>query len=196
METPVSGARLILASGSPRRRELLAYLGLPFAVVPSAVEENAAGSGPEQVAALAKMKGADVWARHPGLPVLSADTLVCLDDRVLGKPADGADARRMLSLLSGRWHEVHTGVCLRTPDGTLRERVETTRVLFRRLTPGEIARYVATGEPMDKAGAYAMQEIGGAFVERIEGSPTNVIGLPLAAVAQMLGDAGVIPGDE
>ena len=196
METSVSQARLILASGSPRRRELLAYFGLPFAVVPSDAEENAEGSGLERVAALARMKGAEVYRRYPALPVLSADTLVCLDDMVLGKPANEADAGRMLSLLSGRWHSVYTGVCLRTPDGTLRERVETTRVKFRVLTPGEIARYVHTGEPMDKAGAYAMQEIGGIFVERIEGSPTNVIGLPLAVVASLLQAAGLYPGDE
>jgi len=123
METPVSQARLILASGSPRRRELLAYFGLPFAVVPSDAEENASGSGLERVAALARLKGADVFQKYPSLPVLSADTLVCLDDQVLGKPLDEADAFRMLTLLSGRWHFVYTGVCLRTPDGRIRERV-------------------------------------------------------------------------
>ena len=192
METPVAQARLILASGSPRRRELLAYFGLPFVVVPSEAEENAAGSGLEQVAALARAKGEDVWARYPGLPVLSADTLVCLDDQVLGKPETPADAQRMLQMLSGRWHFVYTGVCLRTPDGVLRERVETTRVRFRRLTAGEIAGYVQTGEPMDKAGAYAMQGVGGIFVERIDGSPSNVIGLPLATVAVLLASAGLV----
>jgi septum formation protein len=196
METPVSQARLILASGSPRRRELLAYFGLPFAVVPSDAEENASGSGLERVAALARLKGAEAFQKYPSLPVLSADTLVCLDDQVLGKPADEADAFRMLTLLSGRWHSVYTGICLRTPDGRMRERVESTRVKFRYTSPGEIARYVSTGEPMDKAGAYAMQEIGGIFVERIEGSPTNVIGLPLAAVAALLQAAGISLGDE
>jgi septum formation protein len=196
METPVSQARLILASGSPRRRELLAHFGLPFAVIPSDAEENATGSGLERVAALARLKGTEVFQKYPFLPVLSADTLVCLDDQVLGKPVDSADAFRMLTLLSSRWHSVYTGVCLRTPDGQIRERVETTRVKFRYAAPGEIARYVSTGEPMDKAGAYAMQEIGGIFVERIEGSPTNVIGLPLAAVATLLQAAGIPLGDE
>jgi septum formation protein len=196
METPVSKARLILASGSPRRRELLAYFGLPFAVVPSGAEENAVGPCRERVAALARMKGEDVFEKYPSLPVLSADTLVCLDDLVLGKPGDEADARRMLQTLSDRWHEVYTGVCLHTPDGVTREKVETTRVRFRRLSLTEIDRYVRTGEPMDKAGAYAMQGVGGIFVERIEGSPTNVIGLPLAAVAALLASAGIPLGDE
>lgn len=196
METTVSQARLILASGSPRRRELLTYFGLPFAVIPSDAEENAQGSGLERVAALARLKGTEVARRYPALPILSADTLVCVDDLVLGKPADTEDAVKMLRLLSGRWHSVYTGICLRTPDGQLRERVDTTRVKFRTLPAAEISRYVETGEPMDKAGAYAMQEIGGLFVERIDGSPTNVIGLPLAVVASLLQAAGLYPGDE
>ena len=196
METTVSQARLILASGSPRRRELLAYFGLPFAVIPSDAEENAQGPGLERVAALARLKGTEVARRYPALPVLSADTLVCVDDLVLGKPADAEDAVKMLRLLSGRGHSVYTGTCLRTPDGQLREKVDTTRVKFRTLHAAEIDRYVETGEPMDKAGAYAMQEIGGLFVERIDGSPTNVIGLPLAVVASLLQAAGLYPGDE
>jgi len=196
METTVSQARLILASGSPRRRELLAYFGLPFVVIPSDAEENAQGPGLERVAALARLKGTEVARRYPALPVLSADTLVCVDDLVLGKPADAEDAVKMLRLLSGRWHSVYTGTCLRTPDGQLREKVDTTRVKFRTLHAAEIDRYVETGEPMDKAGAYAMQEIGGLFVERIDGSPTNVIGLPLAVVASLLQAAGLYPGDE
>jgi septum formation protein len=191
METSVSQARLILASGSPRRRELLAYLGIPFAVVPSEAEENASGSGLERVAALARLKGAEVFAQYPYLPVLSADTLVCADDLILGKPADAADAQRMLGMLSGRWHSVYTGVCLHMPGGAVHERVETTRVKFRRMAPEEIIRYVQTGEPMDKAGAYGMQGVGGIFVERIEGSPTNVIGLPLSAAAALLAAAGI-----
>jgi len=190
MEKPVSQARLILASGSPRRRELLAYLGFPFAVVPSNAEEIAEGPGLMQVAALARLKGADIAALYPALPVLSADTLVCLDDQVLGKPQNAEDAKRMLASLSGRWHSVHTGICLRTPDGAMLERVETTRVKFCALQPAEIDRYVLTGEPMDKAGAYAMQGIGAMFVERIEGSPSNVIGLPLCAVSALLNSAG------
>lgn len=195
METSVSEASLILASGSPRRRELLAYFGLPFAVVPSDADENATGSGLERVAVLARLKGRDVFARYPNLPILSADTLVCLDDMVLGKPRDEADARQMLGFLSGRCHSVYTGVCLHMPDGAILERVDTTRVRFRKLSPGEIDRYILTGEPMDKAGAYAMQGVGGIFVERIEGSPTNVIGLPLSTVATLLYAAGFTLAD-
>ena len=195
METSLAKARLVLASGSPRRRELLAHFNLPFAVVPSGADETATGTGLTQVAELARRKGADVFARHKALPVLSADTLVCLDDQVLGKPLDAADAQRMLRELAGRWHSVHTGVCLHMPDGTVLERVESTRVRFTALSDAAIARYVATGEPMDKAGAYAIQEIGGIFVERIEGSPSNVIGLPLAAVAALLTAAGLLPDD-
>lgn len=194
METPVSQALLILASGSPRRRELLAHFGLPFAVIPADADETAGGTGLQRVAALARRKGEEVFLRYPTLPVLAADTLVCLDDQVLGKPADEADAHRMLSLLSGAWHSVHTGVCLLRPGGSALERVETTRVKFRAMKPEEIQRYVRTGEPMDKAGAYAIQDIGGIFVERIEGSPSNVIGLPLTAVATLLQGAGLLDG--
>lgn len=193
METALTEAKLLLASGSPRRRELLAHFGIPFAVVPSGASEDAVGAGITQVAELARRKGADVFARHGALPVLAADTLVCLDDQVLGKPRDAADACRMLRALSGRWHSVHTGICLHTPNGAVLERVETTRVRFAPLSDAAIARYVATGEPMDKAGAYAIQEIGGIFVRRIEGSPSNVIGLPLATVAELLTAAGLLP---
>ena len=192
METTLAQARLILASGSPRRRALLGYFGLPFAVIPSLADETAAGAGQAQVKVLAKRKGADVFAANPRLPVLAADTLVCLADLVLGKPRDAADAHRMLRALSGAWHEVHTGVCLHLPGGAVLERVETTRVKFRALTDAEILRYIHTGEPMDKAGAYAVQEIGGILIERIEGSPTNVIGLPLAALAEMLAQANLL----
>ncbi len=197
METSLSKARLILASGSPRRRELLAYFGLPFAVIPAEAEENAVGSGLERVATLARQKGQEVFNRHPELPVLSADTLVCTDDLVLGKPADRQDACRMLNMLSGRWHSVHTGVCMHMPNGVLYERVETTRVRFRRLSPQDIDYYVNSGEPMDKAGAYAVQGIGGIFVDRIDGSPSNVIGLPLTVVSALLMSAGFpLGGDE
>ena len=195
MDGRTSQGMLILASGSPRRRELLAHFGIPFEVIPSGAEENATGSGLERVATLARLKGAEVFARYPDRPVLSADTLVCLEHQVLGKPGDEADACRMLRLLSGRWHEVHTGICLHTPEGEILSCVETTRVCFRSLTDGEIRRYVRTGEPMDKAGAYAVQEIGGIFVSAISGSPSNVIGLPLTAVDRLLKAACLLPVD-
>lgn len=193
METALSEARIILASASPRRRELMAYFGLPFAVIPSAVPENALGSGLEQVQTLARIKGADIFSRHPEYPVFSADTLVCLEEHILGKPASHAEAARMLSMLSGRWHQVHTGVCLHMPGGRILERVSTTNVLFRKISQKELLRYAESEEPMDKAGAYAMQGAGSALIERIDGSPSNVIGLPLDAAADLLAEAGFYP---
>ena len=133
METALSEARIILASASPRRLELMGYFGIPFAVIPSTAPENAQGTGLEQVRALAVVKGADVYKRHPGYPVLSADTLVCLDEYILGKPKSHAEAAQMLSMLSGRWHQVHTGVCLHMPDGRVLERTATTNVYSVRL---------------------------------------------------------------
>ena len=191
METMLSKARIILASASPRRRELMAYFVVPFTVIPSAAEENAEGTAAEQAQKLARDKGAEVFRRYPRYPVLSADTLVWLDDVALGKPRSREDAARMLSVLSQRWHQVVTGVCLFTPDGMARERLVTTKVLFRKLGEKEILRYAATQEPMDKAGAYAMQGTGSMFIHRIDGSPSNVIGLPLCAVRDMLADAKI-----
>lgn len=188
--TSATSSPLILASASPRRRELLSLFGLPYEIVPSFAEETASGTGREQVAAIARVKCGDVFRRFPDRFVLAADTLVCVEDRILGKPKDAADAAEMLSVLSGRWHEVHTGVCLRGPDGHFDLRVETTRVEFRSLSQEMIARYIATLEPFDKAGAYAIQGISGIFIPRVEGSPSNVIGLPLSTVGNMLMDAG------
>ena len=176
---------VILASASPRRQELLGYYGIPFEVVPSGAEEDATGSGEEQVRQLARRKCEDVAARYPDRLVLAADTLVCADDAVLGKPADEEDALRMLKLLSGREHQVHTGVCLRCPDGQYIERVATTKVTFLPVGEELLRRYIATGEPMDKAGAYAIQGRAGAFIASIEGSPTNVIGLPLEVLTEV-----------
>lgn len=191
METALQTARIILASASPRRRELMAYFGIPFAILPSTVPENAQGTGLQQVRELAMQKGRDVFSSHPAYPVLAADTLVCLGDRILGKPATHEEAAQMLKSLSGYWHEVHTGVCLLTPDGAARERTVSTRVLFRTIDEAELARYAASEEPMDKAGAYAMQGTGSIFIEQIDGSPSNVIGLPLCTVAELLKDAGL-----
>ena len=178
-------APVILASASPRRQELLGYYGIPFEVVPSGAEEDATGSGEEQVRQLARRKCEDVAARYPDRLVLAADTLVCADDAVLGKPADEEDALRMLKLLSGREHQVHTGICLRCPDGQYIERVATTKVTFLPVGEELLCRYIATGEPMDKAGAYAIQGRAGAFIASIEGSPTNVIGLPLEVLTEV-----------
>ena len=153
-------------------------------MIPSRAEENnVTGSGKERVRVLARRKGAEVAARLPGRTVLAADTLVCVENEVLGKPVDEADAARMIRLLSGRSHWVYTGVCLLLPDGTVREEVCGPEVCFAELDEDEILRYAASGEPLDKAGSYAVQGRAGAFVRSIHGSPTNVIGLPLEKIA-------------
>ncbi|MBO5500421.1 MAG: septum formation protein Maf [Clostridia bacterium] len=182
---------MILASASPRRQELLGFYGSPFEVVPSGAEEDATGSGQERVRQLARRKCEDVAARYPDRLVLAADTLVCVDDAVLGKPQDEEDALRMLKLLSGREHQVHTGVCLRCPDGRYIDRVATTKVTFLPVGDDLLRRYIATGEPMDKAGAYAIQGQAGALIASIEGSPTNVIGLPLEVLTVIFEQLGL-----
>lgn len=183
---------IILASQSPRRRELLALYGLPFVVDPSQTDEdNVTGTGPERVQKLAQAKCEEVASRHPGQMVLAADTLVCVDDEILGKPRDREDAVRMLRLLSGRAHQVHTGVCLQLPDGRLLTGVDSADVHMMSLSDEMIRRYVATGEPDDKAGAYAIQGMAGVFISHIEGSPSNVIGLPLGLLTRFFQEAGV-----
>jgi septum formation protein len=182
--------RLVLASASPRRADLLRAAGYDFDVRPADVDERVrAGEGPEPYARrLAEAKALRL-GRHPALPVLAADTVVVVDGEVLGKPADPDDAARMLRRLSGRVHEVLTAVAL-IPAGRgpvpVEVAVERTRVEFRQLVEAEIAGYVATGEPMDKAGAYAVQGRAAGFVRRLEGSYSNVVGLPLPLVHRML----------
>jgi septum formation protein len=176
---------LVLASTSPRRRELLGLLAVPFrALAPDGVDETPLdGERPEDlVARLAVAKVGSVG----GDPVLAADTVVDLDGEILGKPVDADDARRMLRLLSGRTHHVHTGVAVRSGEG-VKVDVVTTAVHFVPLTDEAIEWYLATGEPYDKAGAYAIQGAGGVLVDEVHGSVSNVIGLPLATVATMLG---------
>jgi septum formation protein len=176
---------LILASTSPRRRELISVLGIPFRVVaPVGVDETPLdGESPRELACrLAAEKARSV----DGDPVVAADTVVEVDGDILGKPADADDARRMLRRLSGRTHLVHTGVAVRSGDRVGVD-VVTTSVRFVPLSPKAIEWYLETGEPFDKAGAYAVQGAGGVFVEGIEGSVSNVVGLPLATVVAMLG---------
>ncbi|MEA2600740.1 MAG: nucleoside triphosphate pyrophosphatase [Acidobacteriota bacterium] len=171
---------LILASGSPRRRELLTGLGLRFTVRAVDLDETPGDGEPpeETVLRLAREKAA---ARaHPGELVLAADTVVVIDGQLLGKPRDPADARRMLATIAGREHTVLTGVALEDPGRNRRiSALERSRVRMAALTPEEIAWYVATGEPLDKAGSYAVQGIGALFVEEVHGNYTNVVGLPL-----------------
>lgn len=174
--------KLILASQSPRRRELLEIAGIPFELRPIAVEEiRASGESPEDyVRRLAREKAEAAW-RGDGEIVLGADTVVVLEEHILEKPADAADARAMLRLLSGRTHIVVTGICLRYRDGAIVDH-ESTRVHFVEWSDREIDDYVSSGEPMDKAGGYAIQGLASKFVDRVEGCYFNVIGLPLAKV--------------
>lgn len=185
---------IVLASASPRRRELLAVAGVPFRVVPSRVDESPRpGESPRAYALrAARDKGEEVAARHPGAWVLSADTIVAAGRTILGKPADRRDAEGMLSLLQGREHRVHTALSLLCRSRGYRdETVETTRVRFRPLPAAEIRGYVATGECDDKAGAYAVQGVGALLVESVHGSFANVVGLPVTRVMEMLVRAGV-----
>ena len=184
--------QLILASGSPRRRELLAMLGVRFAIDPAHGEERPPlGASPQDtVKALALAKAQETASRHPGAVVIGADTVVELDGQILGKPTDAADAERMLALLSGREHCVHTGVAIVT-DGKTLTGCETTRVRFRPLSGEEIRRYVSGGEPLDKAGAYGYQGGAAIFVEGIVGDYYNVVGLPLCRLESMLKQQGV-----
>ncbi len=194
--TSVPG-RLILASSSPRRRELLAAMGVEFEVVSPETDEDIRGTPGEMTRGLAQRKARAVSASHPSDTVLAADTLVCVAGAVLGKPADVADAARMLAMLSGVWHEVHTGVCV-IAGGEEQLGHAVTRVRFSPMTAAEIAFYCASGEPMGKAGAYAIQGLGGMFIEEISGSYSNVVGLPTGLVYRMLCRAGAyhIDGNE
>ena len=184
---------MILASASPRRRALLATLGLPVEVVPSGIEEPLLpGVAPSELAVgLALAKARDVARRAGPAVVLGADTLVVLDGRALGKPVSRADARAMLAALAGRTHEVVTAVAVIALDGTAHVEAVTSRVLMRAYSPEEIEAYVATGESDDKAGGYAVQGDGGHLVARVEGCYTNVVGLPVRAVTRLLRQAGV-----
>jgi septum formation protein len=178
---------VILASRSPRRAELLAAAGIAFDVLAADIDETPhPGEAPDAyVKRLAIAKARAVLALRPGARVLGADTTVTIDNEILGKPVDDADAVRMLRLLSGRAHLVHTGVALVSARG-IQSAVDTTRVWFAAMTDEDISWYVATGEPVDRAGAYAIQGFASRFIPRIEGSYSNVVGLPVAMVSSIL----------
>ena len=180
--------RLILASASPRRAELLRAAGIEFDVHPAHVDERVlADEAPEAyVRRVSQAKAQVIGERFARAVVLAADTTVVADRHILGKPTDAEDARRMLQMLSGRTHEVLTGVTVRGPDTQFDIRTDSTTVEFARLTDEEIDWYVSSGEPMDKAGAYAIQGLASRFVTRIVGSYSNVVGLPVALVHEML----------
>jgi septum formation protein len=184
---------LVLASASPRRRELLRNANIPFEVEPAHINEDPRPNEPakEYAERLAREKAQAIAQKHPNDPVLGADTVVVIDNQVLGKPADPSDAGRMLHLLSGRTHQVITGVCLAV-DGQWTVSSETTAVTMSEISKQEIAAYVATGEPMDKAGAYAIQGIASRWIPGVEGDYSNVVGLPVARVYRMLRQAGLV----
>ena len=188
--------RFILASSSPRRRELLASINLQFDVVPSEIlEVRGEGESPEEyVARLSREKATAVAERFPNDWIIAADTTVLLGEQLLEKPIDAGDAKRMLATISGKTHVVYTGVTLLNLEGHHRDtRVAESEVRILPLTVDDIAWYVRTGEPLDKAGAYAAQGVGGMFVDSIHGSYTNVVGLPLATLFAMLRKAGIDP---
>ena len=195
MSKPLSSHPLILASGSPRRRYLLEQAGLTFRVVPSTVDESSvpADQPENQARILAEAKAKEVAQLYPKSWVIGADTLVLIGDAVLGKPDTEAEARQMLQRLSNATHRVLTGycVCCKATERSFSETVET-KVMFKTLSEAEIDWYLSTGEPFDKAGAYAVQGLGSFLVKRIEGSYTNVVGLPVCEVIEYLLREGVV----
>ena len=188
MTTP----RIILASASPRRRDLLTLIGIPHEVRPADVDETLLpGEAPDEHAErLARAKATLLASRAPDALVVGSDTIVVVDGAILGKPADEADAARMLRALSGRRHTVHTAVAV-ARGGRVESGVERVGVTFRPLTDADIASYIATGEPMDKAGAYGIQGYGATIVERIEGDYFAVMGLALGRLVRLMERLGV-----
>lgn len=181
---------LVLASGSPRRKEILCTMGLTYTVEVSEVDETFDGAPQEAVCELSRRKAEAVAKNHEqnAVLVLAADTLVYAD-KVLGKPRDTQDAVAMLKSLSGNWHSVFTGMTLmNTKSGRMIQRVCETRVHFVEMTEQEIQAYVASKEPMDKAGAYGIQGLGGMYIDRIDGSYSNVVGLPTCTLREMLNE--------
>ena len=183
---------LILASASPRRRELLDLTGLPFTVDAPDVDESCDLPPREAVKELSRRKALAAAQLHPGCVILAADTLVSVDEKALGKPHDAQDACRMLAMLSGRWHQVYTGVTVVDADGSLHCESAVTDVHFEPMSEDAIRRYVATGEPMDKAGAYAVQGVAGLWIDQLQGSHTNVIGLPMTLTRRLLERCGLL----
>ena len=184
---------VILASQSPRRKQLLEMLGMNFTVIPAKGEETVpAGAGPDETVRVLSLQKAAIVAADadPEDVIIAADTIVWHNDKVLGKPRDEQEAARMLSALSGNTHQVYTGVTVRKGDKIL-SKAECTNVKFRKLSGSEIDAYIATGEPMDKAGAYGIQGVACLFVEGIEGDFFYVLGLPVCRLGKMLKELGV-----
>jgi len=188
----MSECRVILASGSPRRRELLNLIGIPHEVRPANIDETVRPrESPRRFAErLAREKASAVATRDPNLITIGADTIVVINKKILGKPASAAQAATMLRQLSGREHTVVTAVAV-SRGKKLRSAVEEVRVRFRTLRPGEIDAYIATGEPMDKAGAYGIQGYGATIVECVDGDYFSVMGLSLVRLVGLMRDVGV-----
>ena len=188
----MSECRVVLASASPRRRQLLELIGIAHEVRPANIDESMRPrENPRRHAErLAREKASAIAKRDPDLIIIAADTIVVVNRKVLGKPKDADDAARMLAMLSGREHVVTTAVAV-SRGKKLRSAVEEVRVRFRRLRDDEIEAYIATGEPMDKAGAYGIQGYGATIVERIEGDYFAVMGLPIVRLVGLLRDVGV-----
>lgn len=187
---------IILASGSPRRRELLSLLGLPFEVITSEADESTPPDfTPEQIVRSLALRKAEAVVASVGernTVIVGSDTIVVLDNTVLGKPVDELDSKSMLTRLQGRNHKVYTGVaCIGLPHGKTIVEHRVTSVTMRAMTEDEIVAYIATGEPADKAGSYAIQGLGSTLVERIEGCYFNVVGLPLSLLGEMLSEFGI-----
>ena len=180
------GSVIVLASQSPRRAEILGNAGIPFVVRPANIAEERAPEEPgeEYARRMAREKAERAPAGEEDI-VLGADTVVCIDEHVLGKPRDAGDAKRMIEILSGRWHEVVTGICIRGSSAAIVDSART-RVHFVPLSTSEIEQYVASGEPFDKAGGYAIQGLASKYVDRIEGCYFNVVGLPVSLVFRHL----------
>ena len=179
---------MILASQSPRRRELLSLITDNFRIIPAKGEETLPEKiSPENaVLSLSEQKADEIYREHRGEVIVAADTIVAIDGKILGKPADEKDAFAMLKTLSGRVHEVFTGVCVIFANGRKERFFEETKVEFYELSDAEIAAYIKTGEPMDKAGAYGIQGKGALLVKRIDGDYYNVMGLPVARLLRVL----------
>lgn len=181
-------SNLILASASPRRREILERLGFEFEIIPAELDEVHSDDPVRSVKLLAEQKAVEIQSSRPRKTILAADTVVVCDGVSLGKPADQDEAAEMLGSLSGRRHEVITGMALIAPPNLRVIEAESTRVYFREISDSLIERYVSTGEPLDKAGAYGIQGLASAFVERIEGCYFNVVGLPVSLLFRMFED--------
>ncbi|HXN86295.1 MAG TPA: nucleoside triphosphate pyrophosphatase [Candidatus Binataceae bacterium] len=188
-----SNRKLILASGSPRRRELLNRAQIDFEVIQSGIDEirRPGESGSEYAPRMAREKALAVSTQHPNRIVLAADTIVVCDGDILEKPRDASDASRMLAALSGRTHTVITAFAIASDGKILASEAVASQVTFRELSVKEIANYIATGEPFDKAGAYGIQGIGGGFISHVEGSRDNVMGLPTDEVIATLSKLGI-----